>query len=462
MINLSKYTPKILVVGDLMIDHYVWGDCERISPEAPVQILKVRKENNRLGGACNVANNLISLGAKVAICGIVGDDNDGNILINMLQDSQINTEFIIKDSSFSTIKKTRLIASNQQVLRVDREFAFVSLHCKILESIAQNISEFDSIIISDYGKGALSYEFTQGLIKLAISHNKFILCDPKGNDYTKYANATLITPNKKEAQIATNIHIDSTDMLVKCGFKLKEMCNLTYAMITLGEDGMAIFGDDMTKIPTLAKEVFDVTGAGDTVISALAFGLSCGLDIYESAKFANAAAAVVVGKIGSASASLGEIFSYLKYDKIHIDVLTLIANLRNEGKKIVFTNGCFDILHSGHIAYLKEAKSFGDILIIGVNSDSSVRRLKGNNRPINNQDDRKILLESLSFVDFVIIFDEDTPLELIKQIKPDVLVKGGDYCNKEVVGSNIVDDVRLVDFVPNKGTTNIINKIKGQ
>lgn len=469
MINLMNYTPNVLVIGDLMIDHYVWGKCERISPEAPVLILKVDEENNRLGGACNVANNLISLGAKVSLCGIVGDDSDGKILLKMLEDSNINTDLIEILNDFNTIKKTRLIATRQQVLRVDRECKIESKIAsfdiaKVLNNIASKIDEFDSIVLSDYAKGALSKEFTQSIINLANSHNKPILCDPKGDDYSKYANATLITPNKKEAQSATNIKIDSKDSLLKAGFRLKEMCNLKYAVITLSEDGMAIFDSKMTEIPTLAREVFDVTGAGDTVISALTFGLSCGLDIYKSAEFANAAAAVVVGKIGSASASLGEIFSYkndISRDK-DINIFSLIDELKKDGKKIVFTNGCFDILHVGHITYLKKARSFGDILVVGLNSDNSVKNLKGKDRPINRENDRAFVLDSLSCVDFVIIFDEDTPYDLIKKIKPDILVKGGDYINKNVVGSDIVKDVRIVDFVPNASTTNIVNKIKGE
>lgn len=463
MINLINYTPNILVIGDLMIDHYVWGVCERISPEAPVQILKVNKENNRLGGACNVANNLIALGANVSLCGIIGDDSDGNILLDMLKDSKINTDLVDILDGFQTIKKTRLLATRQQVLRVDRECSMVNFDSqKLFNKIKSSIDRFDSIILSDYAKGVLSKEFTQALINLANSFSKPILCDPKGDDYSKYYNATLITPNKKEAQIATNIKIDSKDSLCKVGFKLKEMCNLKYAIITLSEDGMVIFDTKMTEIPTLAREVFDVTGAGDSVIATLAFGLSCKLDIYQSAKLANAAAAVVVGKIGSASATLGEIFHYNIAEDENINNLILIENLKKSGKKIVFTNGCFDILHSGHISYLKEAKSFGDILVVGLNSDHSVGNLKGKNRPINTQKDRAFVLSSLSCVDFVVIFDEDTPYNLIKKIQPDILTKGGDYHDKNIVGSDIVKDVRILDYVPNMSTTNIINKIKGE
>lgn len=467
MEKLLHHKPKILVIGDLMLDNYIWGDANRISPEAPVLVLKVNSENARLGGACNVANNLIALGAKVALCGVLGDDNDGKIVLTMLESRGIECSFIEVSSAFSTIKKTRLLAANQQILRVDKEAESTHLDSALaLSKIAPKIAEFDAIILSDYAKGALGEDFTREMIALANAHNKPILCDPKGVNYAKYAHATLITPNRKEAQSATNITIDSADSLKKAGFALKKMCDLRYAIITLSEDGMAIFDSEMTRIPTLAKEVFDVTGAGDTVIAALGFGLAGGLDIYESARFANLAAAVVVGKIGSAIATLGEVFEYGKShnqgDFNNIDEISLLKNLQKNGKKIVFTNGCFDLLHRGHIAYLKEAKSYGDILVVGLNSDISVRNLKGAPRPINPQEDRKYILESLSFVDFVIIFNEDTPYNLIKAIMPDILVKGGDYKGQNIVGSDLAKEVKILDFVPNKSTTNIIKTIKGE
>lgn len=451
--------PRILIIGDLMLDHYVWGSVERISPEAPVQILKITRENNRLGGASNVALNLIALGAKAHICGIIGDDMDGKNIINLLDSAKINRDLLCVKSDFQSIKKTRFIASNQQVLRVDRESVDMSLDSQVLARIAESISEFSAVILSDYGKGALGVEFTKAIIALANDKKIPILCDPKGDDYSKYTNATLLTPNRKEAQIATNIRIDSSDSLLVALKKLKNDYNLTYALITLSEDGMAIYDSKITQIPTLAKEVYDVTGAGDTVISALAFGLCNNMDIYESAKFANAAAAVVVGKIGSAQATHAEIAEIM--DDMHIDETSLIADLKRNGKKIVFTNGCFDILHFGHISYLRKAKSYGDILVVGLNSNESVRRLKGDSRPINDESDRAQILKEMECVDFVIIFDEDTPLNLIKQITPDILVKGADYKGKEIVGSEIVSDVRLVDFVEGKSTSKIIDKIKG-
>ena len=451
--------PRILIIGDLMLDHYVWGSVERISPEAPVQILKITRENNRLGGASNVALNLIALGAKAHICGIVGDDSDGKIIVDLLDSAEIERDLLCVKSDFQSIKKTRFIASNQQVLRVDRESVDMSLDSTILEKIKDSLGNFNAIILSDYGKGALGVDFTRQIIALANERKMPILCDPKGDDYSKYANATLLTPNKKEAQIATNIRIDSAETLLDSLKKLKNDYNLTYALITLSEDGMAIYDNKMTQIPTLAKEVYDVTGAGDTVIAALAFGICTNMDIYESAKFANAAAAVVVGKIGSAQATRAEIFGVMG-DEAHLDDLELIADLKKDGKKIVFTNGCFDILHFGHISYLRKAKSFGDILVVGLNSNDSVRRLKGDLRPINDESDRAQILRELECVDFVIIFDEDTPIELIKKIRPDILVKGADYTDKEVVGNEIVPDVRLVELAKGRSTSKIIEKIQ--
>lgn len=442
-----------------MIDNYVWGSVERISPEAPVQILKITKEENKLGGACNVALNLISLGAKAHICGIIGDDVDGNMLVSMLDSANIKRDLLCVKSDFQTIKKSRFIASHQQVLRVDRESPNACLDSNILQKIQDNINNFDAIILSDYAKSALSVDFTKSIISLANTYKKPILCDPKGDDYSKYANATLLTPNKKEAQIATNIRIDSKESLLNAIKKLKDDYHLTYALITLSEDGIAIFDSKLTQIPTLAKEVFDVTGAGDTVIAALAFGLCNNMDIYKSASFANAAAAVVVGKIGSAQATISEILTIT--DNVEVDVFDVIYDLKHNNKKIVFTNGCFDILHFGHISYLKKAKSFGDVLIVGLNSNDSIKRLKGDSRPINDEFDRMQVLKELECVDFVIMFDEDTPLNLISKIKPDILVKGTDYKDKEIVGSEIVKDVRLVEFIPNKSTSNIIKKIQG-
>jgi D-beta-D-heptose 7-phosphate kinase/D-beta-D-heptose 1-phosphate adenosyltransferase len=339
---------------------------------------------------------------------------------------------------------------------------------RLLKAVKSAILEYDLVLISDYAKGVLTKEFTSGVIKIAKEHGKFILIDPKGEDYSKYRGATLITPNKKEASIASRIKITDDKSLKAAGEKLKNELDLDFVIVTLSEDGMAIFGEDVTKIPTIAREVYDVTGAGDTVLAALGVGLSSGFDIYKSALFANSAAAVVVAKLGSATASIDEINRY-ENQKLHVECESKILSadelqktLEHKDKKseVVFTNGCFDILHLGHVKYLQNAKNLGSLLIVGLNSDESVKRLKGDDRPINSEQDRAVVLSALGFVDYVVIFEEDTPYQLIQKLKPDILVKGADYKGKEVVGSNLVKKVVLIDFVENKSTTNIIKRIQ--
>ena len=470
MRRYQSYSPSVLVVGDLMIDHYLWGACDRISPEAPVPVIDVREESEILGGAGNVINNLQALGAVVSVASVVGEDENGRRLKAMLEEIEVNTEALILQKGRSTTRKSRVIASHQQVLRFDsetKEAIEKSTAAELLSRIESAISDFDIVLLSDYGKGVLEESFTASLIELARSEGKMVLVDPKGRDYSKYRGATLVTPNRKEASEATGIEIVDTESLRRAGFKLKEELSLDMAMITLSEEGMAIFDDNMRTIETVAREVYDVTGAGDTVLSTLGFVLACGGNIDEAARIANAAAAVVVGKLGSATADWDEIISY--EDTLHESttehriksreaLVSTVRRAKKSGKKIVFTNGCFDILHMGHVKYLEKARSFGDLLIVGLNSDQSVRRLKGDGRPVNPQYDRAYLLAALDAVDFVTVFEEDTPYELIKAIEPDVLVKGGDYRGKEVVGSDIAKELRLVDFVEGRSTTAIIER----
>ncbi|MCZ6116767.1 D-glycero-beta-D-manno-heptose-7-phosphate kinase [Campylobacter ureolyticus] len=463
--------PKILVIGDLMIDHYLWGECDRISPEAPVAVVDIRSENKRLGGAGNVMANLKALGLDVGVMSVVGDDESGKDIVLMLENMGVKIEKIVKEKDRKSAHKTRIMAVHQQVIRFDKESKDDILETskdELLNSLKNIIKKYDAVLLSDYAKGVLRYDFCQQIIKIANENSKFILIDPKGSDYSKYKNATLLTPNLKEAMQALKIKIDD-DFSLKLALKrLKDELNLKYSIITLSERGIALYNNDEVKIiPAIAKEVFDVTGAGDTVLATLGYALSNKMDIVSALSLANKAAAVVVGKVGSATASLDEIEKYSKSssstnleEKIKsLDEICQI--LKNNDKKVVFTNGCFDILHAGHIKYLNKAKKLGDILIIGLNSDSSVKRLKGKTRPINSQNSRALLLSALEFVDFVVIFDEDTPLNLIEKIRPAVLVKGADYTGKEVVGSNIAKEVVLVDFEDGFSTTNIINKIKG-
>jgi D-beta-D-heptose 7-phosphate kinase/D-beta-D-heptose 1-phosphate adenosyltransferase len=323
--------------------------------------------------------------------------------------------------------------------------------------------------LSDYGKGVLTKGLTSSLIAIANENGKKVLVDPKGLDYSKYKDAFLLTPNKKEASEATQINIKDEVSLTRAIIQLKIQCNLDISLITLSEQGVAIYDDELRTHPTVAREVFDVTGAGDTVLASLGFALACEYKIDDAVEFSNLAAGVVVGKIGSATATLNEIIEYEsslnkstsdEHIKTLGEIIALSEELKSRGKKIIFTNGCFDILHAGHVRYLETAKSYGDILILGLNSDRSVTVLKGVGRPINTQLDRAYILAALEAVDYVVIFDKDTPYDLIKAVKPHVLVKGGDYEGKEVIGHDIADELKLVQFVDGKSTTRTIEKIQ--
>ncbi|MGJ0312810.1 D-glycero-beta-D-manno-heptose-7-phosphate kinase [Aliarcobacter cryaerophilus] len=471
MIKLNK-KPNILVIGDLMIDHYLWGSCDRISPEAPVQVVNVKKESSVLGGAGNVINNLVTLGSVVDVISVIGNDSVANELKSLLEKIDVPTSNLVVENNRKTSKKSRLIASQQQVLRYDMESIDdinENSHKQIIQTLEKNINKYSSIILSDYGKGVLTTNLTKEIIKIANKNNIKVLVDPKGKDYSKYKGSYTLTPNKKEAMEATNIDIKDENSLIEALKSLKTQCNLEVSLITLSEQGIAIFDDELTIKPTVAREVYDVTGAGDTVIASIAFALGNNLDIKDATYFANLAAGVVVGKIGSATTTLDEIYEYeyslhksnsTSHIKTFDEIKTLASKLHSQGKKIVFTNGCFDILHVGHVKYLEVAKSYGDVLILGLNADSSVKKLKGPTRPINTQDDRAYILASLESVDYVVIFEEETPYELIKLIKPHVLVKGGDYEGKEVVGQDIADELKLVQFVDGKSTTNTIKRIQ--
>ncbi len=465
--------PNILVIGDLMVDHYLWGKTDRISPEAPVQVVDVQKETTVLGGAGNVVNNLVSLGADVMVMSVIGDDLIANELTAMLENIEAK-HFLVLDENRKTTKKSRIIASQQQVVRYDHESkGDISAECEVvlLNKLLEIIHQFDLVVLSDYGKGVLTNTLVSKIVFILNGTDTKVLVDPKGEDYTKYRGAYLLTPNKKEAELSTGITIKDDDSLKQALKKLHNISSLQVPMITLSEDGIAILDDNDEVIikPTVAREVYDVTGAGDTVIASLGYCLARGINIQDSIEFANLAAGVVVGKIGSATATIEEIEEYkssLHKSSIESHIKTFdeiertIKRLKKQNKKIVFTNGCFDILHKGHVQYLDVAKSFGDILVVGLNSDASVKVLKGDNRPINCEDDRGYILAALESVDYVVLFTDNTPYSLIQIVEPDILVKGGDYEGKTVVGSDIAREVKLVQFVDGKSTTKTIEKIK--
>ena len=470
--SIQKIKPKILVIGDLMIDKYLWGDCNRISPEAPVQIINVKKETKVLGGAGNVAHNLKTLDANVEVLSVIGGCEISKELKSLFADINLKTDYLIEQKDRVTSKKTRIISSHQQVIRYDiesQEDISSSSEDEVLRIYQEILDEFDIVILSDYGKGVLTESITRQIIDIANLKNIKVIVDPKGSDYSKYTSAYLLTPNKKEASEATGIAIQDEGSLKLALKILKDFCNLSISLITLSEDGIAIFDNEFKSHPTFAREVFDVTGAGDTVIASLGYALAAGKDIDSAIFFANLAAGVVVGKIGSATTSFEEIIRYESSLRISDcdesirsleDISGVINSLKKTNKKIIFTNGCFDILHVGHVKYLEKAKKLGDILIVGINSDNSVKKLKGDKRPINNLYDRSCVLASLNSVDFVIPFEEETPIKLIEAIVPDILVKGGDYKGKQVIGEDIVKELVLIDFIEGKSTSKTILKIQ--
>jgi len=467
---------RALVVGDLMLDEYLWGRAERISPEAPVQVVEVVREDLRLGGAGNVVHNLVALGAQVSICSVIGCDENGSLLRRAFQAKGVELAGLFEDPARRTSKKTRVIAANQQIVRIDRETRSPidgPSQDAILSYLEANCANFDVIVVSDYLKGVLTPEVLAALCQAGRRLAIPVVVDPKGDDYGKYRGATLLTPNRKEAEIASGIAIADQPSLERAAEGLLNGLDLDALLITRSEAGMSLFQrlGSAVHIPTVAREVFDVTGAGDTVIAVLSLGLACRLPLPEAAWVANVAAGIAVGKLGTSTVSPQEIVAEVGHgmkdsdSKIkNLDVLAhLVATERSRGKKIVFTNGCFDLLHVGHVKYLQKARELGDLLVVGLNSDASVRRLKGESRPLIEETERAHILAALDCIDFVVLFDDDTPLRLIEALSPDILVKGGDYSVEQVVGRELVEArggrVELVQFVDGRSTSRIIEKI---
>ncbi len=464
-----------LVIGDLMLDEYVWGRTDRISPEAPVQVVDVVKEDMRLGGAGNVAVNLLELGCHVSVVSVIGDDLDGHKLVDITNNLNIKNDGIFLNQGRKTTRKTRVLSSNQQVLRIDRE-------CRIdideeagnaiiayLETCREN---FQVILVSDYLKGVLTNKVLKAIFAFSRLKGIPVVVDPKGENYSKYCGATLLTPNRKEVELATGVKIVDDSSLLEVGNSLMGELKLGALVITRSEEGMSIFTQEGVKhLPTQAREVFDVTGAGDTVLALLGLGLAAGLNMMDAGWLSNIGAGVVVGKVGTSSVSSTEVLETAKqqYSDIEQKIQTakamavILEHKRAKGMKIIFTNGCFDLLHVGHVKYLQKARQLGDLLVLGLNSDASIRRLKGDKRPLLDESERAQILAALGCVDYLVVFEEDTPLELLQSIRPDVLVKGGDYQVEEVVGKELVESyggrVELIQFVEDKSTTNIVETI---
>lgn len=463
---------KVLVVGDLMLDRYWHGPTSRISPEAPVPVVRVDEIEERPGGAGNVALNIATLGSQCTVIGLTGDDEAADALEKRLSSSNVDCSFTKLENN-PTITKLRVISRHQQLIRLDFEDGFQGYDAgKLAENFKQQIENTNVVICSDYGKGCLTD--VQALIKIANDANKPVLVDPKGSDFSKYKNATLITPNLAEFEAVVG-HCRNDEELVEKGERLRDELNLTALLITRSEQGMTLLekGQPVFHIPTRARDVYDVTGAGDTVISAFAAALATGQSMQEATALSNIAAGVVVGKLGTASVTVHELQQAMKellnVEKGVMDedaLANVVRDCQSRGEKVVMTNGCFDILHAGHVTYLEQAKRLGDRLIVAVNDDASVKRLKGEARPVNTVTRRMSVLSALESVDWVVPFSEDTPERLICKVLPNVLVKGGDYKPEQIAGGQCVTEhggeVKVLEFVEGCSTTKIIDALKDQ
>jgi D-beta-D-heptose 7-phosphate kinase/D-beta-D-heptose 1-phosphate adenosyltransferase len=474
-LNLPHFEKaQVLVIGDVMLDRYWHGSTSRISPEAPVPVIKVNQMEDRAGGAANVALNIAALGAHVSLMGVVGKDEAGTSLKQRLEAARISTHFVISKSA-PTITKLRVISRHQQLIRMDFEekIPFEDAAALVQKSIT-GLKKFGAIILSDYAKGSLANP--QAIIKTARAEKIPVFVDPKGTDFKLYRGATLLTPNLHEFETVVGT-CENEAVLVKKGKALLKQLQLDALLITRGEHGMTLLTKNNGKksceyhLPARAIEVFDVTGAGDTVISVLAAALASGEPLEQAVALSNIAAGIVVGKLGTATVSAPELAHALRSELgtdrgvVNEDQLQILLQAaKQRGEKVVFTNGCFDILHAGHVNYLEEARKLGDRLIVAINSDASVKKLKGAGRPINLCEDRMLVLSKLESVDWVVSFSDDTPERLLKKLKPDILAKGGDYTVKQVVGAPIVKayggEVKVLSLMKNRSTTAIVNKIQ--
>lgn len=460
---------RILVVGDLIVDTYHTGSVSRISPEAPIPVVRVKKSYSVLGGAANVARNLKTLHCHPIVVGIKGNDANGDLMEKLFNDSHI--ECHITPCQYPTITKTRIVGNRQQIVRVDFENEKMDISEDVYQQVYGNItsivSQVDAIVLSDYGKGFCSDQLCCYVIKMANQNRIPIIVDPKGCDWYKYGKATFITPNVKElSDVAGEVIENKDESIIPVARKLLQRYKVENVLVTRSEQGMTLVNNnDVLNLPTVAREVYDVSGAGDTVVATLAASLSGRLSLKNALELSNQAAGIVVGKLGTQPVHYEELAisnTYLGDNKVvernHLGDLLLM--LKEKQSKIVFTNGCFDVIHMGHVTYLQEARKLGDLLIVGLNSDASVKRLKGESRPVNNEEARCKVLSSMSCVDYIVVFEEDTPLRLIEKVQPDILVKGGDYKKEDVVGREYAGEVVLIDFVEGYSSTKILEKTR--
>jgi D-beta-D-heptose 7-phosphate kinase/D-beta-D-heptose 1-phosphate adenosyltransferase len=471
-----------------MLDEYLWGEVDRISPEAPVQVVAIQKEDFTLGGAGNVVNNVVALDGKISVVGVIGSGSNGQLLLERFTELGVDTKGIIEEPGRITTQKTRIIAANhanKQVLRIDREKKqdiSTSTLKKMVRFIEDKMPDIDVVLISDYGKGLITKNLLSKVIASAKKHEKMIIVDPKGLDFSKYSGVSLLTPNKKEAALASGVEINDESSLEKAANKIIENIGLDNLLITCGKDGMVLFerNKEPFRVKAEARQVFDVSGAGDTVIALLGLAVASGNSIHDSVTIANAAAGKVVGKAGTATVSKQELDSALKlvmgkplkshdhglpakYKEVS-ELPGLVKELKKKGKRIILTNGCFDLLHAGHIMLFSASKQLGDILIVAIDDDASVKKLKGSGRPVLNAKERSRILSALDAVDYVVVFSSQELIKLIEIIQPDVLTKGSNYTTTQVFGRERVEalggKVVLIPVTENISSTRIIDTIK--
>jgi D-beta-D-heptose 7-phosphate kinase/D-beta-D-heptose 1-phosphate adenosyltransferase len=470
---------RVLVVGDLMLDRYLTGDVGRISPEAPVPVLKLGRERVVVGGAANVARNLVGLGLRVSVAGVCGDDVEGRTLLGLLDAADVECGAVLTDTGRPTTTKTRILGNGQQMLRIDGEDTAPLAQWRADELVQVASTALDDaavLVLSDYAKGVLAGDVCAQLIQAARERAIPVLVDPKGRDFTRYRGATLLTPNR--AELALALGTDTADLagLLAEAARLRQKLDLAQLVVTLGELGMALLhqgADAPIRVPAVAREVFDVSGAGDTVIATIAAGVAAGLDPVDTAHLANLAAGVVVARRGTAAIGADELAAAIAGEaaleqaaKVRsLDAMRAqVDQWRDAGDRVVFTNGCFDLLHVGHVTYLERARRQGQRLVVGLNTDRSVRALKGAGRPVIGEQDRARMLAALAVVDGVVLFDAATPIELIRALRPDVLAKGADYREDEVVGAREVKgwggQVVLVPLVADRSTSAIVQRMR--
>ncbi|MFA6163816.1 MAG: bifunctional D-glycero-beta-D-manno-heptose-7-phosphate kinase/D-glycero-beta-D-manno-heptose 1-phosphate adenylyltransferase HldE [Methylobacter sp.] len=461
---------RIIVMGDVMLDRYWSGQAARISPEAPVPVVRVKNIEDRIGGAGNVALNISKLGGKVTLLGVVGDDAEGEILRRLLEVEGVACDFIVAPR-IRSICKLRILAQHQQLIRLDFEDTPLDFdRDALMARLVCHLPESNAVVFSDYGKGTLVD--VADCIILAKRAGVKVLVDPKGVDYQCYAQADVITPNLSELQAVVGV-CENEDKLIGKGRALLNQHQIPTLLLTRGEAGMTLIQESQVhSLPAQAKDVFDVTGAGDTVIAVMALGVALDMPLYDAMYLANLAGGIVVGKLGTSTVSMQELTRAMHSDRDLLygvvsedELAQLVGRAKANDERIIMTNGCFDLLHAGHVAYLEQAKALGDRLIVAVNSDASVRQLKGDSRPINGLQERMTVLAALACVDWVVSFEEETPERLYCQLLPDVIVKGGDYRPEQVAGGDCVikagGEVKILQFVDGQSTTAMIKKARG-